>query len=192
MKLLVTPRLLMRPFAESDLGDLAVLFADPAVMQYIGPPNSLTAASAADRLHEMIADLEANGYGMLALIERREKRFIGRCGLTKREGSDEIELDFILSKHAWGKGYATEAAKEVLRYAFNVLKLKRVVGLAHPNNRPAQRVLEKLGMKHTGRRQSNGMEVLKYVIEYTISKPLSVTSRLSSLAYLQLFLIALV
>ncbi len=184
MKLLVTPRLLMRPFAESDLGDLSALFADPAVMQYIGPPDSLTPVDADDSLHEMMADLEANGYGMLALIERREKRFIGRCGLTKREGSDEIELDFILSNHAWGKGYATEAAKEVLRYAFNVLKLKRVVGLAHPNNRAAQRVLEKLGMKHTGRRQSGGMEVLKFVIENTISKPLSVTSRLSSLAYL--------
>jgi [ribosomal protein S5]-alanine N-acetyltransferase len=184
MKLLVTPRLLMRPFTESDLEDLTALFADPAVMQYIGPPNTLTPAKAADRLHEMMAEFEAEGFGMLAVIERREKRFIGRCGLMRLEGGDEIELDFIFSKHAWGKGYATEAAKEVLRYAFNVLKLNRVVGVTHPNNLPSQRVLEKLGMQHTGRKQSHGMESLKYVIENKVTKPLNYTSRLSSLAYL--------
>jgi len=185
MKLLVTPRLLMRPFVESDLDDLSALFADPAVMQFIGPPDMLTPSKAADRLHEMIVDLEANGYGMLAVIERREKRFIGRCGLMKLDGSNEIELDFILSKDAWGKGFATEAAKEVLRYAFNVLKLPRIVGITHPRNLASQRVLEKLGMKHTaGRKHYHGMESVKYVIDNTVPKPFAYTSRLSSLAYL--------
>ncbi len=54
--------------------------------------------------------------------------FIGWCGLKYRAALDEIDLGYRLQQHAWGKGYATEAAKYTLDHGFNKLKLNLITG----------------------------------------------------------------
>jgi len=183
MKLLVTPRLLMRPFAESDLDDLAALYANPFVMRYIGRGTILSRQESLKRLKRMIGDLLADGFGMLAVIERKEKRLVGCCGLRKLDGSQELELGFLFEERSWGKGFATEAAKEVMRYAFSEMKLGKLVALIHPLNLAARRVLEKLGMKYIEQSLFEGIECLKYELSNTFTKPFAYTSKLSSLVF---------
>jgi RimJ/RimL family protein N-acetyltransferase len=68
---------------------------------------------------------------------------------VSRQG-DGIELLYALDRPAWGRGYATEAARAVLAYASETLRLPRVVAAVNPANAASQRVLDRLGMHRTG------------------------------------------
>jgi ribosomal-protein-alanine N-acetyltransferase len=102
---------------------------------------------------------------MFAVIERKEKRFIGRCGLQPLENSGLIELGYTFVPRAWGKGYATEAAMEVLRTAFGDWGLEKVVAIAKGENRASIRVMEKIGMQHCGRERFYGKDVVLYATQ---------------------------
>jgi RimJ/RimL family protein N-acetyltransferase len=62
----------------------------------------------------------------------------------------EIEVGYRLAPNAWGRGYATEGARAVVRYGFADLGLDRIIGLTHPDNAASQRVLQKAGLKDSG------------------------------------------
>ncbi len=70
---------------------------------------------------------------------------LGCCGLRPIAGEDDMEILYALTAAGWGQGLATEAASAVIRYAFDVLGLRRIVGRANPLNPASWRVLEKLG-----------------------------------------------
>ena len=72
---------------------------------------------------------------------------MGEAGLQLLEAGPDVELGYTLARAAWGRGYATEAARAVLRWAFAGLRLPRVVAVADPANTASLRVLEKLGMR---------------------------------------------
>ena len=72
---------------------------------------------------------------------------IGFCGLQTLAETPEIEIGWWLARAWWGKGLATEAAREALRDGFERVGLRRVVAIAQPQNRASIRVMEKLGMK---------------------------------------------
>jgi RimJ/RimL family protein N-acetyltransferase len=146
MNIIVTPRLLLRPFETSDLDDVAALFGDEDVMRFIGPVR--TREESEQKLQKMIAEFSELGFGMFAVIDRREKKFIGRCGLQKLDSSTLIELGYTFIKSAWGKGYATESSKAILHKAFGEWGLDTVVAVAVPENRVSVRVMEKLGMQY--------------------------------------------
>jgi len=76
---------------------------------------------------------------------------IGYCGLfffPDIEGQAEVEIGYRLARSVWGKGYATEAAKAVRDYAFNVLRLERLIAMIDPSNIASIRVAEKIGMHY--------------------------------------------
>jgi len=162
MKHLVTPRLLMRPFTESDLGELFSLYSDTEVMKYINGGIAQTLEETKTALNRMIGNFAKHGYGMFALFERKEKRFIGRCGLQPLEDSGLIELGYTLIPSAWGKGFATEASMEVLRSAFRDWGLEKVVAISLEENRASTRVMEKIGMIHGGRERFYNRDVVLY------------------------------
>ena len=166
MKHLVTPRLLLRPFTKDDLGDLHNLYSNPETMKYIsGRPRTFEESETA--LEKMIVNFGRDGYGMYAVIERREKRFIGRCGLQPLEDSGLIELGYTLLPSFWGKGFATEASIQILRTAFTDWGLERIVAIALEQNRASTRVMEKVGMKFSGPAKFYG----KAVVQYDLEKP---------------------
>jgi RimJ/RimL family protein N-acetyltransferase len=80
---------------------------------------------------------------------------------TKRE----VEVDFLLGKSYWGKGYATEAGEAALNFAFEKLGLDEIVGIVHPENKASRRVLEKLGLRLTSRTRYFGMDVCRYAVK---------------------------
>jgi ribosomal-protein-alanine N-acetyltransferase len=83
------------------------------------------------------------------LVKKSSDQVIGHCGLLEKEvdGTDEIEVIYILKSSEWGKGYATEIAKAIIDYAFVKRKLERLIALIEPENAASEHVAVKIGMK---------------------------------------------
>ncbi|HYM19848.1 MAG TPA: GNAT family N-acetyltransferase [Candidatus Kapabacteria bacterium] len=146
MNILVTPRLLLRPFEAADLDDVIALFSNIDVMRYIG--SIRTPEESREKLMKMISEFHERGFGMFAVIDRKEKRFIGRCGLQTLDTTDMTELGYTFFPTAWGKGFATEASKAILQRAFDQWGLESVVAVANPENRVSVHIMEKIGMQY--------------------------------------------
>jgi len=78
---------------------------------------------------------------------------------------DDVELAYRLARTAWGQGIAREAAATLLDYAFRTLALPRVVAVTYPENRPSQRVLDKLGFARQGELDYKGVRATFHVLE---------------------------
>ena len=102
-----------------------------------------------------------HGFGLLAIAERESGRVVGEAGLQVLEAGPDIELGYTLRHAAWGRGYATEAARAVLYWAFAGLRLERVVAVADPANEASLHVLDKLGMRRLGMRYCYGTQMVE-------------------------------
>ena len=154
---LSTPRLELRRFAGRDLGPLLTAFGDPEVMRYVGSERRPLTGDAVKVFLRTAGDHWArHGFGLLAVVERATGTVIGEAGLQVLEAGPDIELGYTLSRAAWGRGYATEAARAVVRWAFAGLRLERVVAVADPANASSLHVLDKLGMRRLGSRWCYG------------------------------------
>ncbi len=76
----------------------------------------------------------------------------------------EIEIGYILKKSAWGKGYATEATKRLLKFAFEETPLEELVATTNSENTASQRVLEKSGLVYEGMRRAYAVDCPGYRI----------------------------
>lgn len=144
-----TARLRLRQWRRSDYPCFARLNADPETMRFF--PATLTAAESnalAQRCHDFI---EQRGWGIWAVEEKASKTFIGFTGLhiptDELPFSPCVEIAWRLTRSAWGKGFATEAARAALTFAFAQLALPEVVSFTAVSNIPSQRVMQRLGME---------------------------------------------
>jgi RimJ/RimL family protein N-acetyltransferase len=145
-----TERLLLRQWTEADREPFAALNADPAVMEHF--PALMTRADSDGLIDRLAADLDRRGFGLWALEVLDTGRFIGFTGLSvpsfDAHFTPAVEIGWRLSKDAWGNGYATEAARASLAYAFGPAGLAEVVSFTATTNKPSQRVMERIGMTH--------------------------------------------
>jgi ribosomal-protein-alanine N-acetyltransferase len=165
MNALETERLLLRPFREADLDDLADLYADPEVTRYIGPGYPQDRDQVQRRLERMMRHWQEHGFGMWALIEKAEGRFVGRCGVGYLHDRGDAELAYTLARRFWGRGLATEAVRRVLQHAFEVVQLPRVLGAALVGNVASHKVLLEAGLIFVERIHYDGKEALLYAID---------------------------
>jgi RimJ/RimL family protein N-acetyltransferase len=164
-----TAHLRLRPFTAADLDDLCRLFADPDVMRYIGKGvrDSAETKSTFDRMMSHWTQL---GFGMWAVHDKESGRFVGRCGLHPLANTGEVELGYTFHREFWGRGLATEASREALRFGFESLRLERVVAIARTANVASRRVMEKVGMvyEQTGPSPYDGSEVAWYALSRAV------------------------
>jgi RimJ/RimL family protein N-acetyltransferase len=160
-----TPRLRMRPFTPDDLENFYLLGSDSEVMRYITKGVPRPRADAAEALVKLCEHWHTHGFGVWVLEDGATGRFLGRCGLRNVPDLGEVELLYTLMRHAWGRGIATEAGRVSLQYAFDVLKLRRVIAFAEPANRASWHVMEKLGMRFEKTQAYKGVELVWYAIE---------------------------
>ncbi len=148
--MLRTDRLLIRPWKSEDLKDAARLWGDTQVMSLLG--SVLSPMAIAERLAREIASQEQHGIQYWKVLAGES--FVGCCGLklTDVDGTNVVEMGFHLVPSCWGKGYATEAARAVLTYAFRSMRVSRVFAGHHPQNDASQTVLRKLGFVQQGER----------------------------------------
>ncbi len=147
-----TSRLLLRQWRQSDKEPFSALNADPRVMEYF--PSILSRAQSdniADRCMALIAE---HGWGFWVAESKSSRSFLGFVGLHNPSEqlpfSPCVEIGWRLAHEHWGKGYATEAAREVLRFAFGTLELDEVVSFTTTGNLRSQAVMQRLGMDMAG------------------------------------------
>jgi RimJ/RimL family protein N-acetyltransferase len=144
--ILETDRLRLRPVSPDDLDHIVALYGDPEVMRYIGTRGALTREEACGRLDFMVDHWRRHGFGMWSLFRKDDGAFVGRCGMRYMDSTTDVELGYTLVKACWGQGFATEASRAVVRYALDVMKMKRLVAIADPENTASVNVMKKIGM----------------------------------------------
>ena len=149
---LETERLLLRRFTESDDGNLHDLHGDPEVMRFINGgrpvPRDVIRNETLPRFLRAYERFE--GFGVWAAIERSTGEFVGWFEFYPRKDAvpEEVELGYRLRRSAWGKGYATEGSRALIRKGFTELGVQRVVAETMTVNVASRRVMEKAGLKY--------------------------------------------
>ena len=148
---LETPRLVLRRFTRADVDDLVSLNADPDVMRFITGGIPIGQVEIEDELlPAFLGYYECfDGYGFWAAMEKRNGEFLGCFYLTPQErgAPGEAEIGFRLRKSAWGKGYATEGSRALIRRGFTEFGMQCVVADTEAGNIASRRVLEKAGLR---------------------------------------------
>jgi [ribosomal protein S5]-alanine N-acetyltransferase len=145
---LETQRLKLRPYSEADIAELLPLIGRREVAATtLRIPHPYTEQDARAFLAMMDED---RARLWLAITLRTDGRQIGGIGLTLDQPHQHAELGYWLGLQHWGKGYATEAAREMLRYGFENLRLHRIFASHFKHNPNSGRILAKLGMRHEG------------------------------------------
>ena len=147
---LETERLVLRRFTEVDVDNLVALDADPDVMRFLtGGRPTPRAEIEGDILPAFLGYYERfAGYGFWAAVDRATGEFVGWFHFRPAPGSpdDEPEPGYRLRKSAWGKGYATEGSRALIRKGFAELGARRVVAQTTSINTASRRVMEKAGL----------------------------------------------
>ena len=145
-----TRRLLLRQFTLADVDNLVSLDSDPDVMRFVtGGICTSRAEIENEVLPAFLGYYERfDGYGFWAVIEKATGAFLGWLHFRPREGArlDEPELGYRLRKSAWGKGYATEGSRALIRKGFTEFGVRRVVAETMAVNQASRRVMEKAGL----------------------------------------------
>lgn len=150
-----TPRLVIRNWYNDDLDLFFEIQSDPEVMEFFPfRRNREESQLVMDRVRTGIAE---TGFGFFALERRSDNQPVGFAGLAIA-GIDPIlpattvEVGWRLATRFWGKGYATEAARELLRVGFEERGLREIVSFAVADNRRSTAVMKRIGMAHDASR----------------------------------------
>lgn len=161
--LLQTERLRLRPCHSDDLDSLHELWTDADVRRFLFDDRQISREEARSFIDMSAATFTDRKYGIWLCFEHQSDRIAGFAGLLP--SPEELpSLIFGIRPQLWGRGYATEAASAVLRYAFDVLGIEQVVADVDEPNEASIRVLERLGMSKTRREIVNGRPLLYYEI----------------------------
>lgn len=147
-----TERLRLRQWQPAERAPLAALNADPKVMEFF--PATLIRAESDEMADYCQSFIAQQGWGPWAIESKATGEFIGVVGLNipseKLPFSPCVEILWRLAFEHWGKGFASEAAKEALRIGFDVLDLTEIVSFTAIHNRRSRAVMERLRMQESG------------------------------------------
>lgn len=147
---LTTSRLRLRPWRETDLPTFAAINADPVAMEFFASVR--TRAESDEMVKRINGHFERHGFGLWAVEVVGVADFIGFVGLNVPDFQTHftpcVEIGWRLSPEYWGHGYATEAAREALRFGFETAGLDSIVSFTVPENLRSRAVMERIGMKH--------------------------------------------
>ncbi len=146
---LITERLILRPWEESDAESLYEYAKDPQVGPIAGWPPHTSVENSRDIIKSVLAVNET-----YAICKRQDNRAIGSIGLMRGEQSnldipeDEGEIGYWIGVPFWGQGYVSEAVRELIRHGFEDLKLNRIWCGYFEGNDKSKRVQEKCGFRY--------------------------------------------
>jgi RimJ/RimL family protein N-acetyltransferase len=134
--------------------------ADPEVMEYVGGP--LDRAGAWRQMAVHAGHWVLRGYGNWIL--EADGRMVGRTGLWRPVGWPGLEVGWTLAREAWGRGYATEAGRAAMEWAWSELRLPGLISVIRPENSRSIRVAERLGFAPGREDTVLGVRVVIYEI----------------------------
>lgn len=173
-----TPRLRLRPYAESDLDISIEVMTDPEVVKYVCDP--MSEAELAAKIGEVCRRGAGGRIGMWCVLNKQTGEKLGDGVLTPIPIEDLdtdwaslttdaypegwIEVGYMLKRSAWGQGFASEICARLLRFAFEQTTLAEVVACTDHENHASQRVLTKSGMRAVGLRRAYAEDVPWFVV----------------------------
>jgi RimJ/RimL family protein N-acetyltransferase len=145
---LQSERLGFRAWSHADLELAMDLWGDPEVTRLIGGP--LSREQVQTRLTLEIGMLQSHGLQYWPIFLRSTGEHLGCCGLRPYKADEKVyEIGVHLKKPHWGKGYALEATRAVMKYAFETLEASGLFAGHNPANEPSRQVLRRLGFRYT-------------------------------------------
>lgn len=147
-QVLETQRTILREFVPDDADDLMRIFSDASAMEFapMGVTHDRAVAERAIEWH--LGNYRKAGYSAWAAIGKTDGKFVGLAGILPHEIGTELFCSLV--PEFWGCGLGTELALACRDYAFQVLKIERLISLMHPDNTRAAAVARKVGMIETG------------------------------------------
>jgi len=170
-----TKRLILRELTPDDAPALFTINSGAQVMRFMGaPPNSVEVERRNIEAH-IQNSYRPHGFGLWAVVHKDTGDIIGRCGLLRFEfdGKPQTEISYLLSRHHWGMGYATEAGAEVVRIGFDNLAIDRLLALILPANSASARVAERLGFRVEGAMEYKQFGVVDLYAKYRVDAALN-------------------
>ncbi|SHJ64373.1 Protein N-acetyltransferase, RimJ/RimL family [Shimia gijangensis] len=163
-----TERLVLRPFTLEDIDLSRALLFDSEVMKYVGElPEDFDIYKSQ---HDVVRRGAGGRIGIWCVIEKTTGEKLGDVVLTPlpielddtdwasvvpdRYPDAEIETGYLLRRSAWGKGYATEACRRIVRFGFEMTDLDTIVAVTDPENTASMHVLQKCGLRQNGLRRA--------------------------------------
>lgn len=169
---LSTKRLVLKPLEPEDTGIVTEIWTDPEVTRYVGGPVKKSKLIA--DFHKYLRRCAGGAVGVWTLTTTEDNKQIGTAILLPMpievDDTDwdlivgdqfpdaEIEVGYVLKKSAWGKGYATEACRRLVQFAFEKTSLDEVVATIDYGNEASGKVLTKSGLVHEGPRRAYATE----------------------------------
>lgn len=149
MEPLRTRLLLLDPLSRDDYPWLCAVYADAEVMRYIGS-GVRSEENCHKALDAALAQAQRLGFGYWVLRERATGDRVGGAMLMIRREGAPVELGFLFARNAWGRGFATEAARAVLGHAFEALRIPEIQAFTDVENAASMAVLRKVGFRDDG------------------------------------------
>ena len=162
--MLETERLILRRINENDTDSVFAMRRDADVMRFIREPQNL--AETENWIRLVSSRWKTDKLGFCGVFEKATGKFLGWCGVWRLKETNELEIGYAIAGRFWNRGYATEAARAFLRYAFENIKPDLVTAVAEPENIASRRVMEKLGMKYA----LTGNFYNRRLVQYSITR----------------------
>ena len=169
---LETGRLLLRPLVEDDWDMVLETFTDPEVMKFVADISDEETLAA--EMKAYIRRGAGGRIGVWCVLRRETGEKLGTSVLLPmpieehdtdwsllqedRYPDADIEVGYILKRSAWGNGYATEACRRLVQFAFEETELDEIVAVTDPRNAVSQKVLRKCGLRDEGLRRAYAEE----------------------------------
>ena len=139
-----TERLKLRAFTLADLEPYAEMYSEESFVRFLGGvPYSKEQVWRNQAI--ILGHWHLLGYGIWAVESRETGELIGRVGLLNLPGWPDVEVCWALAPRFWGRGFATEAARASVDWAFSEARLPRLISLIHPENKASEAVALRLG-----------------------------------------------
>jgi [ribosomal protein S5]-alanine N-acetyltransferase len=144
--ILETERLRLREFTLADADALERVLGDSTAMEFY--PAAFDRAGVEAWIVRNQRRYREEGSGLWAVVLKASGEVIGDCGCVRQEveGRTELEIGYHVRRDLWGNGYATEAARACLDYAFTRLGAAKTISMIRPENLRSRRVAEKTGL----------------------------------------------
>lgn len=168
MRVLATPRLVLRTARLGDAALYLALINDPDFIAYVGDRGIRTLDGARQALRDGPLRMQAELGHSTYVVQRRDGVAIGMSGLIRRVGLDGVDIGYALLPAYRGHGYALEAAQGLVEYAKNGLGLPRLLAIVDPENHTSVSLLQKIRLHFVKimRLSPHDTDVHLYAIEF--------------------------
>lgn len=145
MHVIETSRLILKPYVEDDAAAMAVLHANPVVMDFMKGSKPLSVDEATATFRRYLNCWKEDGYSIFAVRRHDDDMVIGECGFWHRTDKPGISMRFLLHEDHWGQGFGAEMNEAVTAWLFNATDVQSFWAVTQARNKGAIAILRRLG-----------------------------------------------